>query len=660
MTFKKDYINYLLYTVVNAKGSVLRDNYRLSKLVDSIMANDDVMKVTYLIGKTAGLELLFKYLLYVSDKIDKSHVTIFNLKDNFEYDKKNLFKICEKINDYKSENVQDIIKNISSGDSEKETPVSEDSVETGSLTEEKETPGNKQAKDEDAGNLLNIDDADLQAESEENAERGSILTLIENEESDELEAELFELESISESVENSGREKIVEPLDEDKESRAEEISADAVDSDAEADEDLVDSDEVEIRGDNIVIEEELMEETGTEDSGAEAAGADEIIDDLPEIEIEVHKPMGSSASHEEGHIKEESITNEAYYKFETKFFEEVKILEKLFATVDKECRNAGTGKLSEKCLQSLTEIMGITSELSSLSRQLSFDLIADIFLTMNIYFTKSISQPEIFTVERIKLLDSSLALVNSLIKGEDYLNYDTIVDKMEKLKSDITSTPETRSRETDQTLAEDEISGQTDISIGEDVNIEAEKRLRQESSAEFEVGDFPDEEILSADTVDRNISHRKEKASETYTEAEFEALEQKSAVIQSQIDSANFKLKFLIKEFEKIFAGINDLKGEYSKFDALEKISELNNALRLIAKISADIKFKDVLKLAEVTYVFLKYVKDYRMDLTEPEIQQIVKYIIFTFKMLITNRKPEDFNVLVRHLNNPVKIFADS
>ena len=44
----------------------------------------------------------------------------------------------------------------------------------------------------------------------------------------------------------------------------------------------------------------------------------------------------------------------------------------------------------------------------------------------------------------------------------------------------------------------------------------------------------------------------------------------------------------------------------------------------------------------------------------EPEIQQIIKYIIFTFKMLLTDRKPEDFNVLVRHLNNPVKIFADS
>src|SRR4030095_1331099 len=111
MTFKKDYINYLLYTVVNT-GNEFKDNYRLRKLVDSIMSVDDVMKVTYLAGKTAGLEILFKYLLYISDKIDKSNVTIFNLRDNFEYDVMNLTKICEKISHYKGENVQEAIENI--------------------------------------------------------------------------------------------------------------------------------------------------------------------------------------------------------------------------------------------------------------------------------------------------------------------------------------------------------------------------------------------------------------------------------------------------------------------------------------------------------------------------------------------------------------------
>ena len=118
MTFKKDYINYLLYTVVHSPSGEFKENYRLSKLVDSIIAVDDVMKVTFIIGKTAGLDMLFKYLLYISDKIDKSQVTIFNLKDNFEYDKQNITRICSKIDLYKSENVQEAIKEITSDSSE--------------------------------------------------------------------------------------------------------------------------------------------------------------------------------------------------------------------------------------------------------------------------------------------------------------------------------------------------------------------------------------------------------------------------------------------------------------------------------------------------------------------------------------------------------------
>jgi hypothetical protein len=246
---------------------------------------------------------------------------------------------------------------------------------------------------------------------------------------------------------------------------------------------------------------------------------------------------------------------------------------------------------------------------------------------MNIYFTKSISQPDILTGERIKLLDSSLALVNSLIKGEDYLNYDTIVDKIEQLKQDI-------SREQKE-----------DAETGKPGNAENEF-------------DETGENLQQPETVTETDPAYGKSYEKEHTE--FKPVTEKPALKKSQLETANFKLKYLIKEFEKSFTAINNLKGEYSKFDALEKISELNNALRLIAKISAAIKNNDTLKLAEVTYVFLKYVKDYRMDMQEPEIQQIVKYIIFTFKMLLTNRKPEDFNVLVQHLNNPVKIFADS
>jgi hypothetical protein len=626
MTFKKDYINYLLYTVVNSAQYEFAENYRLKKLVDSITAIDDVMKITYLIGKTAGLENLFKYLLYISDKIDKSQVTIFNLKDNFEYDKMNLAKICLKISEYKSENVQEAFRNITEDEAKASGTAEEVSIEAPEDVSADEAVTEEQSEQ---GNITEIDVLDG-SDAEDEAE-GEGLTLIENVESYTGGAEVFELESISESVESSGDESEAE------ETRDEGTVTGEDDSEAEDTEDDITGKEiVDSTAEVFELAEETSQETSEKDEIKPVEESDKVFqtlpEDLPEIEIEIHKPMG--ISNEEEHVKEEAITNEAYYTFETKFFEEVKILEKLLATVDRDCKTDASGKLSEKCLQSLTEIIGITSELSNLSRQLSFDLIADVFFTMNMYFTKAISQPEILTGERINLLDSSLALVNSLIKGEDYLNYDTVVDRIENLKKDITKSPEEKP---EQSPAPEMQEDETEIE-SEPVNGEIEIK-RPEPEAEI-----PDAAELEEEQVSQTQQMIKERPT----------------VKQSQIDTAHFKLKYLIKEFEKSFTGIDNLTGEYSKFDAIEKISELNNALRLIAKIAASIKMYDVLKLAEVTYVFLKYVKDYRMDLQEPEIRQIVKYIIFTFKMLLTNRKPEDFNVLVQHLNNPVKIFTDT
>lgn len=652
MTFKKDYINYLLYTVVNSHGSGFEDNYRMKKLVDSIILIDDVMKITFLIGKTAGLELLFKYLLYVSDKIDKSRVTVFNLKDNFEYDIMNLTKICRKISDYKSENVREAIENITAGAQQQEDDKIADTIkiELGDT----ETPVN----------LFNIEDGESTAEDTEEDSGDSKLTLIENTESYKGETEVFELESISDSVENSDNDEKQEikaenekpgggDTGEDTDESTEETSGESQEVKLKTTEEELETtaeDEPEThevsfeKGEEVFEIESLDDETddsgdeSTDESKEKKAEEQEEITkeaafgpELPEIEIEVNLPS-SGTVHQEGRPKEESITNEAYYKFENKFFEEVKILEKLFASVDKESR-INKGRLSEKCLQCLTEIVEISSELSNLSRQLSFDLIADIFFTMNIYFTKAISLPELLTSERIKLLDSSLALVNSLIKGEDYLNYDTIADKIEKLKSDI-------SKAREEEYSED-------------------KAIIEENRAGGEAAGIKDNEIKQTAGNIEKTAELKTKDSEMPPE-QIRQVRDTTGLEQSQMDSAGFKLKYIVKEFEKSFKSIESLQGEYSKFDALEKITELNNALRLIAKISAEVKFYDVLKLAEVTYVFLKYVKDYRMDLLEPEIQQIVKYIIFTFKMLLTNRKPEDFSVLVRHLNNPVKIFTDT
>ena len=575
MKFKKDYINYLLYKTIYGSNGNFKNNIQLQNIANKIIAVEDEVKMTFLVGKTAGLEPLFKYLLYISDKIDKTQISIFNLKDNFEYDLKNLTKIC---------------KNISESAIHK--PETKQVLKDTDITDTTEPIVTKAGIEE---TVSKTPDEDITEETEETPS-GEGMTLIENYDSLKSEGGVFSLDSINESVENSE--------EDESESSGEEV-LEIVDEGKK--EELIVSEESE-----EVFELESLNEA-VEDSPVNIVEP-EVIPET-EIEIEVKKPVISeSYSSKEDPVKEESVTNEAYNNFETKFFEEVKILEKLLATVDRECRNRIDEKLTEKLLQSLTEIIEITSELSNLSRQLMFDLIADVFLTMNIYFTKAISSPELLESEKTKLFDSSLALVNSLIKGEDYLNYDTIVDKIEKLKKQLTGTKAEKFKEEEKELKIPPAEAET----------EKTKHTPYKHSVEYE------QEQVILKPADPNI------------------------------DSAVFKLKYLVKEFEKSFISTSGIKGEYGRFEAMDKINELNNSLRMIAKISSGVKLNDVLKLAEVTYVFLKYLKDYRIDLLDAEIQQIVKYIIFTFKMLLRNRKPDDFSVLVQHLNNPVKIFTDS
>lgn len=599
--FKKDYINYILYSL-QKEESVRKFNNKLRNLLATIIASDDLMKIAFIIGKTESLETLFKYILYISDKIDKSQVTVFNLKDNFEHDKQNLLRICEKIEVY-------LLNRKDKIDFSRITNGEESGFELG-----------KQPKD-----TIKIETtiADSIAERivpevsevDETIDENSVgMSLIENNEANRVSEEVFELDEITQTVQRNDEELDIEtgsdniqPLDEVAETPEE---FDEVSSNTEEIK-ITDKAEIAVKqteSDDNIMPDKLPGEIEDENVIEEEKTEEEIVETakLPELEFEIKSGYES---------EEVSVSNEAYYKFETKFFEDVKILEKLFSNIGKEYAGETLEKLDEKTLQCLTQIIEIATELGNLSRQLQLDLTADIFLTINIYFTKAIAYPTIITGERLKLMDASLSLVNSLIKGEDYLDYNLIVDKIEQLKEDMQRPIETKLP-----------------------SIEPIQEITHE-----------------ADFAEKN-SHKDSINPKSYV---IDEVENKQVSKSADMDTVNFKLRYLVKEFEKNFGAIQNLEGEYGKYEALDSIDLLNNSLRIIAKISATAKIIEVCKLAEVSYVFLKYCKDYRIDILDQEIIQIIKYIIFTFKMLLTGRYPDDLIKLVQYLNDPVKIFTD-
>ena len=655
MNFKKDYINYVLHSILQSEFYGVRDDNRVRNVLEKIISVPDTAKATYITGKTAGLEMLFKYLLYISDKIDKSQITIFNLKNNYEYDLQNLRKICGEIKNYKVTAKKEAAAEIK----EEEAEVTEE-PESSELTGQQEAAENiteevpeTESTGDQSDETVTAEPGNQSDEAEQKQDEKAEFTLIENNEKEDSDEEVFGLDGISRSVEldipGETEEQVVE---EETETESESIT----------DEDITevnkeDEFQEEETGETEEYEDEIVTPSVSEniESEGEEVTVEEEKEDF-EFEIKKEEVQTDEESHDD------SVASEAYYKFENRFFEDVKILEKLFSNINKACKGQKLEKLGGKTLQSFTEIIEISSELADLTRQLEFDLTADIFLTINLLFTRSIKTPSLIFPERIVLLKSALSLVTNLIKGEDYLGKNEIVKKMEFLKEELKKPAEIKEIKTAEStvsqtkkepeMEEPEEQGKTRQPIkAAEKDREPEKELNiQKDSDEKEK---PQGESEKEDK-EQGKTEEKHEAKEI-TEAE-----EKPKDPGAQEDTSGFKMKYLVKEFEKIFLNLGNIEGEYSKYEILEAVDEMNELLRMLAKISASVKNADVLKLSEVSYVFLKYLKDYKMDLLDKEIQQIIKYIIFTYKMLLTNRMPEDFEKLVQYLNNPVKIFTDS
>jgi hypothetical protein len=611
MSFKKDYINYVLHSVIQSDSVLYNSNPNLKKLLEKIISFEDFFKVTYIVGKTAGLDIVFKYLLYISDKIDKSQITVFNLKDNFEYDLNNLKKICSRVL-IKQGAVPEVISEIESTEAE----GIKDSIKID--VSENETA---EAEIEDKINEQDENEEETGKETDEG------LSLVEKS-AQQADEEMFELDSINKSVESGEEDTEESPVIIDEEESAQE------------DKDEYETDEIILEtGDSRDSEHEAADESyEQEDEEAEAKEAAEM-----DLAFEVRKPGFNDDEYEAESEPEPEKASEIYNRFENKYYEEIKILEKLFSNLERDIKNNRLKKIDDRTAKSFLEIAAISGGLSNIAKELSFDIISNIFYTINLFFGKSLNKESRLTLKNIQLLSESLNVVHTLIKGGNYLNYQEIVDNIENLKTELEK-PEQQTviREIKRSVPPEEKPAE----IKEEKPVLAQERKKE----------ITEEKIIEQKVIEE-IKH--------VHEEEKKALEPAASNVRKErepgeTDSITFKMKYLVKEFEKQFAALENMKGEYSKYDALEKIDELNYYLRMIAKISAAVKLYDVLKLAEVSYVFLKYLKDYRMNLFDAEIKQIINYIIFTFKMLLTDRKPEDFNILVQYLNNPVKIFADS
>lgn len=119
-------------------------------------------------------------------------------------------------------------------------------------------------------------------------------------------------------------------------------------------------------------------------------------------------------------------------------------------------------------------------------------------------------------------------------------------------------------------------------------------------------------------------------------------------------------LKKLIKDTEKKFNQIGEISGEYQIYEALRSLSSNLGNLKEIVKISKELNLKKLIQLTEASYIFLKFLQNYRINPVTVESKEVFGYIVYNLKSLVMGNETEDIDIFISYLNDPVKIFSKS
>ncbi len=85
--------------------------------------------------------------------------------------------------------------------------------------------------------------------------------------------------------------------------------------------------------------------------------------------------------------------------------------------------------------------------------------------------------------------------------------------------------------------------------------------------------------------------------------------------------------------------------------------SNLDN-LKEIVLLSKELDLKKLVQLAEASYIFIKFLQNYRINPVTIETKEIFGYITYNLKTLVVGKSVEDIDLFISYLNDPVKIFS--
>lgn len=633
------YIKFILRRTLAevSKYAPALDEKPASRLFEYLIASPNILKDIYLVSQVQKLEPFGNYLLFICQKVRQGEISFDNLSQNIAGDSEFLKQQVLSVIGYEisSEEIAEAGEKEKGGITD---TVSGKELITESIIQSKfhiQEIENEIVTEEFTESYL-----DETAALQEKNKQG-YLELIQNE--DKVPDEVFEFPG-----RETGEEEAPEPetaeeeepvasgdLTEDEAAEENETS----DSKAEETEKIMDE-----AGMASLVNELIEDEIFTSESDEEAEELNNILEEdinnekVAEFDTPQDTPEGIEDENIEDNIKE-AIIEEMHETFietgktreyieepelkavETSVKEGVMVIpDEARPKTNKAYREyeAGLFEINAELNEMFTALdadasvqFDITEKvlekslyMEQYSRGMSFELISGVYGTIKNYFALIKENKVEISPEHIALLSSGLILVESLIKDSDYLEFDEVIKNLDELNKFI--------EEKEKGIPEQE----------EDVH---------EFAAEPEAQKEAPEEI---------------KYPERYSDRSYKE---------------NVRvLKRKILELEKLFTELDSIKGYYKNYEGLRRLSGTFKIFKEFVKISKGLDIPKLAQLSESSYIFIKFLQNYRLDPFDKEVKEILKYIIHNFKLIALDKPTKDLDIFVSYLNDPVKIFTQT
>ncbi len=169
-----------------------------------------------------------------------------------------------------------------------------------------------------------------------------------------------------------------------------------------------------------------------------------------------------------------------------------------------------------------------------------------------------------------------------------------------------------------------------------------------------------DETIKTLDELENDLNDLLAKREE-FEKKKFDFGEEERKIIEEFTDSgereAYLALRERIIDTEGIFASITSGKNRIAPFEVLRRLSSSFAQFREIVNIARILEMHKMAQLAEASYIFVKFLQNYRMDPYQKEVSEVLQYIVYCCKLIYLDKPVKDLETFVSYLNDPVKIF---